>query len=201
MSIQKEFVLRYRGDGHVRFQVPARVCDKAIATAISTGVAAIDGVYRVDFYRSQGKLAIRFKESFCDFQSLAKQLFLLLAELEKNGVLNPTPPPKSLIAVWAEKAKTKVNNLKATRWAKERVTDAKETVQAAKIVMGRRKAFIADPEKAIIDFLNDVLVLFLIKLHWTHITRLWLPNPLKYRYELMAMFYMFFLLVRARKKK
>jgi hypothetical protein len=52
-----------------------------------------------------------------------------------------------------------------------------------------------------IDFFNDILVLFLIKLHWTNITQQWLLKPLKYRYEWMALFYMFFLLVRSRKKK
>jgi hypothetical protein len=201
MSIQKEFVLRYRTSGHVRFQVPALMCDAALAKALTDGIVAIEGVYRVNFYRGQRKLAIRFNEAFCDFHALAKQLFFLLEELERKGILNPQPEKKSLVSVWKEKATAKVNQLKITRWTKEKITDAKETVQAAKIVFKKRKALVKDPEKAVIDFLNDILVLYLIKMHWTHITQLWLPNPLKYRSELTAMFYMFFLLVRSRKKK
>jgi len=58
-----------------------------------------------------------------------------------------------------------------------------------------------DPEKAVISFLNDILVLFLIKLHWNDITQKWLLKPFMYRYEWMALFYLFFLLVRSRKQK
>jgi len=98
-----------------------------------------------------------------------------------------------------------LNILKLTRWTKEKVGEVKETVQAAKVLtklgMKKPKAFVKDPEKAIIDFLNDILVLFLIRLHWGEITQNWLVKPLKYRYEWMALFYMFFLLVRSRKQK
>jgi hypothetical protein len=203
MSIQKEFVLRYRVDGHVRFQIPARICHVDVAKAITDGISGIDGVYRVNLYRSQQKLSIRFEESVCDFKSLARHTFDLLAELEKKGALKPKPVSKS--ALWKEKAKSRLDDFKATRWAKEKFGDAKETVQAAKVItrLGMKKptAFMKDPEKAIIDFLNDILVLFLIKLHWNDITQNWLVKPLKYRYEWMALFYMFFLLVRSRKKK
>jgi len=206
MSIQKEFVLRYRIDGHIRFQIPARVCDATIAKAITEGVSAIDGVYRVTLYRKQQKLSIRFQESVCDFTSLARQLFQLLADLEKTGAFEQKQIAETgRLAEWKERVKAKLHSFKATRWAKEKYGDAKETVQAAKIItklgMKKPKSFINDPEKAMIDFFNDILVLFLIKLHWTEITQKWLLKPLKYRYEWMALFYMFFLLVRSRKKK
>ncbi len=203
MAIQKEFVLRYRVDGHVRFQIPTQICNIDVAKAVTDGISGIDGVYRVNLYRSQQKLSIRFEESVCDFKSLAKQLFNLLADLEKNGDLKPKPVAKSV--PWKEKAKSKLDAFKATRWAKEKFGDAKETVQAAKIItkLGMKKptAFMKDPEKAIIDFLNDILVIFLIRLHWNNITQQWLVKPLKHRYEWMALFYMFFLLVRSRKQK
>jgi hypothetical protein len=63
------------------------------------------------------------------------------------------------------------------------------------------KALFKDPEKATIDFLNDVLVLYLIKTHWTRITQEWLVKPIVHRYEWMAVFYLFFLLVRSRRPK
>ena len=203
MSIQKEFVLRYREDGHVRFQIPARICNIDVAKALTDGISGIDGVYRVNLYRSQQKLSIRFKESVCDFKSVAKQLFDLLTDLEKKGDLKPKPVSRSTL--WKEKAKAKLDTFKPTRWAKEKFGDAKETVHAAKVItrLGMKKptAFMKDPEKTVIDFLNDILVLFLIKLHWNDITQHWLLKPLKHRYEWMALFYMFFLLVRSRKQK
>ena len=203
MSIQKEFVLRYREDGHVRFQIPAQICNDDVAKAVTDGILDIDGVYRVKLYRSQQKLSIRFQESVCDFKSLAKQLFDLLADLETKGALRPKPVSKS--ALWKEKAKSKLDDFKATRWAKEKFGDAKETVQAAKVItrlgMKKPKAFMKDPEKAVIDFFNDILVLFMVRLHWNDITQHWLVKPLKHRYEWMALFYMFFLLVRSRRQK
>jgi hypothetical protein len=203
MSIQNKFVLRYHLDGHVRFQIPAQICNVDVAKTVTNGISGIDGVYRVHIYRSQQKLSIRYNDSACDFKSLAKQLFNLLADLEKNGALNPRPP--SVSAGWKEKVSAKMDNFSATRWAKEKFGAAKETVQAAKIItklgMKQPKSFMKDPEKAIIDFLNDILVLFLVKLHWNDITQHWLIKPLKHRYEWMALFYMFFLLVRSRKQK
>ena len=203
MSIQKEFVLRYRDDGHVRFQIPAQICNVDAAKAVTDSISGIDGVYRVNLYRSQQKLSIRFQESICDFKSLARQLFDLLAELEEKSALQPKPVAKSTL--WKEKAKSRLDDFKVTRWAKEKYGDAKETVHAAKVItrlgMKKPKAFIKDPEKAIIDFLNDILVLFLLKLHWNEITKNWLIKPLKYRYEWIALFFMFFLLVRSRRKK
>jgi hypothetical protein len=203
MSIQKEFVLRYREDGHVRFQIPARICNIDVAKALTDGISGIDGVYRVNLYRSQQKLSIRFKESVCDFKSVAKQMFDLLTDLENKGELKPKPVSKSTL--WKEKAKAKLDAFKPTRWAKEKFGDAKETVHAAKVItrLGMKKptAFMKDPEKTIIDFLNDILVLFLIRLHWNDITQHWLLKPFKHRYEWMALFYMFFLLVRSRKQK
>ena len=89
MSIQKEFVLRYREDGHVRFQIPTRICNVDVAKAVTDGISGIDGVYRVKLYRSQQKLSIRFNEPVCDFKSLARLLFDLLADLEQKGALKP----------------------------------------------------------------------------------------------------------------
>ncbi|MGZ8943988.1 MAG: hypothetical protein ACXW1W_01025 [Methylococcaceae bacterium] len=203
MSIQKEFVLRYNVDGHVRFEIPARICNIDVAKAVTDGISGIGGVYRVNLYRSQQKLSIRFNEVVCDFKSLARQLFDLLADLETKGSLKSKPVLKS--ARWKEKAKSRLDDFKVTRWAKEKFGAAKETVQAAKVItrLGMKKptAFMQDPEKAVISFLNDILVLFLIKLHWNDITQKWLLKPLMYRYEWMALFYLFFLLVRSRKQK
>ncbi|CAG1770975.1 hypothetical protein BAC3_01463 [uncultured bacterium] len=205
MTIQKAFILRYRAEGHIRFQVPNEVCQANMAKALTNGVLAIDGVYRVQLYRSQQKLSIHYQESVCDFQSLARQLYSLLTELEKNDALEQKETPKARFNAWREKAKQKFQNLKSTRWAKEKYTDAKETVQAAKVIgklsMKKPQAFMADPEKAAIDFFTDMLVIFLIKLHWEDITQKWLLKPFKHRYEWMALFYMFFLLVRSRRKK
>jgi len=204
MAIQKEFVLRYRNDGHVRFQMPSPACQPTVAALISDKLAAVNGVKAVKLYRGQGKLSIRYDEMVCSFSGLATQLFQILAELEQQGHFESKP--------LAEQAKKSVlgikKRLKRTRiggWFNQKYQAGKETVQAAKIIgkLGTKgpKALIKDPEKATIDFLNDVLVLYLIKTHWTRITQEWLVKPIAHRYEWMAVFYMFFLLVRSRRPK
>lgn len=206
MSIQKQCVLRYRAEGHVRFQLPSELCQKNVAENFAIKIKAIDGIYRVNFYARQGKISIRFQETVCDFTRLLKQLFEIISEFEKSGALAIQIEKKpSVIAKLGTKVSQKADKFAITRWLKEKTIEAKETLQAAKIItklsLKKSNALIKDPEKAIIDFLNDILVLFLIRLHWEHITKLWLLNPFKYRYEWLATFYMFFLLIRSRRLK
>jgi hypothetical protein len=54
-------------------------------------------------------------------------------------------------------------------------------------------------EQAIINFLNDLLAFYLIRVHWDLITQRWLREPLKFRYAWLTIFYLVFLLVRYRK--
>ena len=204
MSIQKDIAVRYRAEGHVRFEIPEQLCSKNVAQYVSAGVLAIDGVYKVDLFRKHKKLSIRFHETVCDFKELAKQFHLLLLDLDEKGLLVAQPEPEAVKkSKWNLGAKFK--NYKAGRWASEKYSDAKETVQAAKIVtkvgFKKRKLLIADPEKAIIDFLNDILVLYLIKLHWTRITQQWIPNPWLHKSHWTAVFYLFYLLMRSRRPK
>lgn len=206
MSIQKQCVLRHRAEGHVRFSVPSELCQKGIAEKVAARIKSIDGVYRVNFYPRQGKVSIRFQETVCDFTQLVKQLFELIGEFEKSGALSIQIEKKpSVLAKLGAKVSEKADNFATTRWLKTKTIEAKETLQAAKIItklsLKKTNALMKDPEKAIIDFLNDILVLFLIRTHWEHITKLWLLNPLKYRYEWLATFYMFFLLIRSRRPK
>jgi len=49
MTIQKEFVLRHHDDGHVRFQIPAQICDAAVAKVVADSILALDGVYPSQF--------------------------------------------------------------------------------------------------------------------------------------------------------
>jgi hypothetical protein len=206
MSIQKQCVLRHRAEGHVRFQLPAALCHQEVSENVAAKIKAIDGVYRVNFYARQGKVSIRFQETVCDFTQLVKQLFELFAELESSGALIISTEKKpSLARKLGTKISEKSDNFAVTRWFKMKTIEAKETLQAAKIVtklaLKKPNGLLKDPEKAVIDFLNDILVLFLIRLHWDHITKLWLLNPFKFRYEWLATFYMFFLLIRSRKAK
>jgi hypothetical protein len=200
MAIQKQFVLRYRDEGHLRFEIPIQFCEAATATALTSALLALEGVYRVHVYSNQKKLSIRYQETVCDFKTLAKLLFQIITNLEKKR-LNE----QSLARVKSKfNLKDKISNLTVSKWFGRKYDDTKETIQAAKILtkgLKKKKVLFNDPEKALFDFLNDILVLFLIRLHWDRIVKEWIPNPFKYRYEWMAVFYMIMLLMRSRKPK
>ncbi|MGZ8137030.1 MAG: hypothetical protein ACXW1W_09250 [Methylococcaceae bacterium] len=203
MAIQKQFVLRYREEGHLRFEIPVQFCDAAIAKALTDAISNLDGIYRVRVYASQKKLSIRYQESVYDLKALAKLLFQIVGDLEKKALLQNQDKEKALKSGW--NVKNKLKNLTVSKWFSEKYDDTRDTLQAAKILtkvgLKKQKVLIKDPEKAIIDFLNDILVLFLIRLHWDHITKDWIPNPIKYRNEWVAVFYMIFLLMRSRRPK
>jgi len=185
----------------VRFEIPSAFCNEQIAEALTGRLLAADGVYRVQVYRSQKKLAIRYQETVHDFKSLCKLLFQIVSELEKQA-LAEAKPKTALLA--KQRVKNRFKNLKVSRWFSRKYDDAKETLQAAKIVgkgLAKPGKFFNDPEKMAIDFLNDILVLFLIRLHWDHITKEWIPRPFKYRYEWLAVSYMIYLLMRSRRPK
>lgn len=155
-------------------------------------------------YQRSGKLSIRYDESVCGFIDLARQLFADLAVLEQQGLF-----ATQVVSDAGKKPgfglKHRLKTSRINRWLDEKITAAKETAQAAKVI-GKLSskgpgALFRDPEKAVIDFLNDILILYLIKIHWNRITTQWLVKPLVHRYEWMATFYLFFLLVRSRRPK
>lgn len=188
----------------MRFQIPERATQEQVAQLIVDKIAGIDGVYSVRVFRRSRKMAIHYREEACSFIELAKQLYTALTLLEQQGWF----VPQAVVDVrrksgWGLRDKFRTSRI--NRWLDEKVTAAKETAQAAKIV-GKMttkgpKALFKDPEKAVIDFLNDILVLYLIKVHWNRITQQWLVKPLAHRSEWLATFYLFFLLVRSRRPK
>jgi hypothetical protein len=206
MSIQKEFTVRYKAEGHVRFEIPESICDKDVAKRVTARVLEIEGVYSVDLFRKQKKLSIRYHEVVCEFRQLANQLFQLLSEMDENDLL-----VAEVVSEVSSKnqaflnVKSRFKSWKASRWASEKYSDAKETVQAAKVItklgLKKQKSLFNDPEKVIIDFCNDILILYLIKLHWTRITKEWIPRPWAFRYQWTAVFYLFYLLMRSRRPK
>ncbi len=203
MSIQKQITLRYRSDGHLRFQLPDALCLKPIADIITAKVLEIEGVYRVSLFRGQKKISIRFNEAACDSASLVKQFSGLIDDLDRHYDLSSERPAEQPSKT--QVVKQRVAETKWLKWIKTQYSDAKETVQAAKTLtklgLKKPKALVKDPEKAIIDFFNDVLVLYLIRIHWTRITQEWIPHPWVHRYHWSAVFYLFYLLMRSRRPK
>jgi hypothetical protein len=206
MSIQQEIILRYRSDGHVRFQLPALLCQKYTALNLQQAIEEIDGVYHAQIFRRRGKLAIHFSHQICSFGNLAKQLFEILEDLKKKGHLdnknlNRDKPKQT----FTQSLKGKIKNLRVSQWTKEKYTDTKDTAKAmgilAKLGIKNKSGILKDPEKTMVNFFNDVLVLYLIKTHWHLITQHWILKPFRNRYHWITIFYLMYLLVRSRMPK
>ena len=202
MPIQQEIILRYKSSGHVRFQIPERLCSKEVAPFISDAIENINGVYRVNLFRNKKKLSIRFVEESLPFQELAQQLISLLTDIEKKGFFKGKSIP---IRTSSFKESIKLSDWKGVSWAKDKYTETKETAQAIGILtkfgLKKKPKILANPERALITFFNDVLVLFLIKIHWKLITKKWLLEPMKYRYQWITVFYLMYLFIRSKTNK
>jgi hypothetical protein len=54
-------------------------------------------------------------------------------------------------------------------------------------------------EKSVINFANDIVAFYLIRVHWNLITQHWIKAPLQHGSAWLTVFYLTFLLVRYRK--
>ncbi|TXK93779.1 hypothetical protein BMR02_14750 [Methylococcaceae bacterium HT1] len=148
MSIQQEIILRHKSSGHVRFQIPERLCSDEVASFVSDAINDFDGVYRVNLLRNKQKLAIRFVEENLPFQELVQQLLTLLSDLEKKGFFKAKP---DAIKTSSFTNNLKLSNWKGTRWAKDKYTETKETAQAisilAKLGLKKNPKFSLIPKK------------------------------------------------------
>ena len=202
MSIQQEIILRHKSFGHVRFQIPECICSPDAATITSDAIANIDGVYRVNLFRNKKKLSIRYVEENLSFSELAEQLMTLLSELEDKGIFKKQASSTNVSDI---KASLKLSDWKSINWAKDKYTETKETAQAIGILtkfgLKKKPEILENPEKTLITFFNDVLVLFLIKTHWKLITKKWILSPMKYRYQWVTIFYLMYLFIRSKTTK
>lgn len=201
-ALARQVVVRYRGDGHVRFGLPAQLCEEPYAAAIEDSLRGLGGVYRVTLYRRQGKLSIFYDRHACTLHDVARRLHATLAAPAAQM------QRASTVAAVAEKLRV----AKPLQWLKDKSSQAraKFTDVKAKAQLLSRFAAVqihnqpvlkeVFTEKAAINFFNDIVVFYLIKVHWDMITQKWLKHPIQYRNAWLSTFYLVFLLVRYRKQ-
>lgn len=194
MSSASAITLRYRSSGHVRYQVSASLCSPTARERIAAELREIEGVYRVDYYPRQRKIAIRFIESVCSPDHLDASLRRLAA----------AAPAASCCAAENRAVSTTEQapaGFAPTRWLRDKLGRVGAPATTANLPARRSAGLPWLKESTVIEFLNDALVLFLIKLHWHMITQHWLRQPWRYRYEWLAALYLIYLLVRSRRPK
>ena len=203
-ALSRQIVVRYRDPGHVRFALPAELCSLAAANAIETALRRQDGVYRVTIHAAERKLSVFYDEHVCDLHAVARRLFAALGTLPA-GDGAATMAARDDRATAASPAKTRragsLNIEARARRALRRVMQEMSRHPQLRGVQERVQPMLesALTEQAIINFLNDLLAFYLIRVHWDLITQRWLREPLKFRYAWLTIFYLVFLLVRYRK--
>lgn len=196
MSIAREVVLRHREPGYLRFDIPQAICSNYAAEELTRELESVDGVYRVGLNASAGKLSLRFHHAYCSFETLIRTLLRIVRQVieRTQAVLSQS---KVVIPISSRKAipHSTPSASPAIEWIKRKVEELRETFIALKILFSRA---VEHRPRWIKEFMNDLLMLFLIKLHWHQILTEWLPRPWTYRYEWLATIYLIYLSVQSK---
>lgn len=218
-------VVRHREPGHLRLELPPELCHAQTAGYVDSALREVEGVYRVDFDLASRRLSVRYDAHVCTVGAVARQLKALIdlvaphmssasaaSAASAGSAANTTAagdgeaiaaaPADPLLRVHAlgERARSAVRGLAARVQA---AVDALRKPEApADSLQAKLQPLIASAltEKAIINFLNDLVMFYLIKAHWELIANRWLKDPLRFRNAWLTVFYLVFLMVRYRKK-
>lgn len=195
-ALWRAVVVRHRGPGHVRFDLPAPLLTPDSVALLESGLRRVDGVYRVFVLPGQGKLSIRWAEEVCTIADVARALADLVGRIAEGGGESARPRPGLM---------RRVTQAPLVARLRARYDDlrAKGEILTKLVAMksGGKAALPFDAKDWFIHFANDLVVFYLIRLHWNRIVGQWLPNPWAFRYQWMTVVYLVFLLVRFRKAK
>lgn len=201
-ALARRIVVRHREAGYLRLELPAEICHAAAVGAIDAAVRQVAGVYRVAFYAASRRLVVSFDAHVCDAADVARGLKGCLGALPEpaDDATHVATPPA------ASRRKPSLHDAAdQARRAFARLRHRLEALRHAKPVQGSLQAKLqpivanALTEKAIINFLNDLVAFYLVKVHWELISQRWLKEPVKHANAWLTVFYLMFLLVRYRK--
>lgn len=207
-DLARRIVVRHREAGYLRLELPGAICHPAAAVAIDAALRQVAGVYRVTLYAAQRRLVVRFDAHVCTAACVARALKASLRELPKaSPVAAPprAPMPHAPTGLAARVSPALHDAARQARRAFRRLRARVESLRHPKAASGSLQAKLqpmlanALTEKAMINFLNDLVAFYLVKVHWELISQRWLKQPVKHVDAWLAVFYLMFLLVRYRK--
>jgi len=186
VALSRSVVVRHKEPGHLRLELPPRLFDPGARAHLEAGLRDRVGVYRVVFEPEGRRLSIHFDPGQCSLADVACRLRGLLDNLpaasEPAAATATGPAPLPGARLFGQ----------ARQWA-ERFLGGTLKSRIEPIMTG------ALTEKATINFLNDVLMFYLVKVHWDLITKRWMKDPIKHADAWLTTFYLVFLLMRYRK--
>lgn len=202
-DLARRIVVRHREAGYLRLELPGEICHATATTLIEDALRQVVGVYRVNVYLPQRRLAVWYEAHACSAADVARALKACLGRLPSPQVEVAPDSAVSLPAVSLLPVMTEAGR-QARRLLGElgsRVGAALDSGADPAGVKGKLQPVLSSAlsEKAITNFLNDVVAFYLIRVHWDLISKRWLQEPIKHANAWLTVFYLVFLLVRYRK--
>lgn len=201
-ALARSIVVRHREPGHLRLQLPAELCTGPRADAIEAGLRGIAGIYRATLYRDVRKLSLRYDPHQAGERDVVLALRAQLDHLP-GAITQALQPAGEFAGQTLHEAKVKIERGARRQLAQLRlfISRLRQAPPQAGSLQARLQPLVANAltEKAVINFLNDLIAFYLIKVHWELITKRWMRNPVAHADTWLAIFYLMYLLVRYRK--
>lgn len=198
----RQIVVRHREPGHLRLQLPAELSTGPRADAIESGLCGVAGIYRATLYRDVRKLSLRYDPHQASERDVVLALRAQLDHLP-GPLVQALQPVGENLGLALHEAKEKVEHGARRKLAQLRLflNKLRHAQPKAGSLQARLQPLVANAltEKAVINFLNDLIAFYLIKVHWELITKRWMRNPVAHADAWLAIFYLMYLLVRYRK--
>lgn len=189
--------LRHAGKGHLRFALPAPLCTAEAASRIERGLILREGVNRAKVFRENRKLSVRFREDAVSAGDVSKRLVEVVDSLPPEALVEPPAEAKAdreraLSPALAGLLKKALIQAQA-RQAAARQTGAAGDASDAGLFIDK------ETEKKAMAVLNEIVVFYLIRLHWDIIVNRLIKRPLHNVGPWSALTYLLFLYVRHKK--
>ena len=206
-DLARRIVVRHREAGYLRLELPAEVCHPTAAIAFDAALRHVAGIYRVTFHAAQRRLVVSYDAHACTAADVARALKACLCALpEGEAGGDPVIVPAGAAAPLAERVTPALQD--AARQARRAFGQLRRGLEGLRqpkarpgSLQARLQPMLANAltEKAIINFLNDLVAFYLVKVHWELISQRWLKDPVRHANAWLTVFYLMFLLVRYRK--
>jgi hypothetical protein len=164
-------------------------------------------VYRVTLYATQRRLAVSFDAHVCTAADVGRGLKGCLGALSTASIVTREHAPgPHIAAALAGRVSPALHD--AARQARRAFANLRGQIErlrhpqaAPGSLQAKLQPMLANAlsEKAVINFLNDLVAFYLVKVHWELISQRWLKDPVKNANAWLTVFYLMFLLVRYRK--